>query len=112
VECGKIRRRNHHPTVKPAALMRYLCRLVTPPAGVILDPFMGSGSTGKAAVLEGFGFIGIEREEEYFEIAVHRIREAYRQAGLTLQLKPVSAPARPAPQTAQLVFSLDGKPPI
>ena len=55
-------RANHHPTVKPTDLMRYLCRLVTPPGGLILDPFMGSGSTGKAAVLEGFRFIGIERD--------------------------------------------------
>src|SRR5690606_23474748 len=50
------RRKNHHPTVKPTALMRYLCRLVTPPGGRVLDPFMGSGSTGRACVLEGFGF--------------------------------------------------------
>jgi len=68
-----IRRRNHHPTVKPTALMRYLCRLITPPGGVVLDPFMGSGSTGKAAVLEGFQFIGIERDAEYLEIAKARI---------------------------------------
>jgi site-specific DNA-methyltransferase (adenine-specific) len=65
---------NSHPTVKPTDLMRYLCRLVTPPAGVVLDPFMGSGSTGKAAVLEGFRFIGIEREAEYLEIARGRIQ--------------------------------------
>ena len=65
--------RNTHNTVKPTNLMRYLCRLVTPPNGVILDPFMGSGSTGKAAVLEGFSFIGIEREAEYLEIAKARI---------------------------------------
>jgi len=65
--------RNHHPTVKPTALMRYLCRLVTPPGGVVLDPFTGSGSTGKAAILEGFRFIGIEREAEYVEIAKARI---------------------------------------
>lgn len=64
---------NSHPTVKPTELMRYLCRLVTPPGGVVLDPFMGSGSTGKAAVLEGFEFIGIEREAEYLEIARNRI---------------------------------------
>jgi hypothetical protein len=64
---------NSHPTVKPTELMRYLCRLVTPPGGVVLDPFMGSGSTGKAAVLEGFRFIGIEREAEYLEIARGRI---------------------------------------
>ncbi len=68
-------RANHHPTVKPTDLMRYLCRLVTPPGGTVLDPFMGSGSTGKAAKLEGFGFIGIEREAEYVEIAKARINE-------------------------------------
>jgi DNA modification methylase len=65
---------NNHPTVKPTDLMRYLCRLVTPPNGVVLDPFMGSGSTGKAAIIEGFRFIGIEREEEYMKIAEARIR--------------------------------------
>jgi DNA modification methylase len=69
-------RRNHHPTVKPTDLMRYLCRLVTPPGGVVLDPFTGSGSTGKAALLEGFRFIGIEREAEYVEIARARIQAA------------------------------------
>lgn len=67
---------NKHPTVKPTDLMRYLCRLVTPPGGVVLDPFMGSGSTGKAAVLEGFRFVGIEREAEYVEIAKARIAAA------------------------------------
>lgn len=61
-----------HPTVKPITLMRYLCRLITPPNGVILDPFMGSGTTGIAATHEGFSFIGIEREAEYFEIAKRR----------------------------------------
>jgi site-specific DNA-methyltransferase (adenine-specific) len=65
--------RNTHPTVKPIDLMRYLCRLVTPPGGTVLDPFMGSGSTGKAAKREGFGFIGIERDEAYFDIAKRRI---------------------------------------
>jgi len=64
---------NHHPTVKPISLMRYLCRLVTPPKGTVLDPFMGSGTTGCAASLEGFEFIGIEREPEYLEIAEKRI---------------------------------------
>lgn len=66
-------RANIHPTVKPTDLMRYLCRLVTCPGGVVLDPFTGSGSTGKAAVLEGFRFIGIEREAEYVQIARARI---------------------------------------
>lgn len=65
--------RNHHPTVKPIALMRWLCRLVTPPGGLILDPFNGSGSTGCAAVLEGFRYLGAELEAEYVEIAKRRI---------------------------------------
>ena len=67
---------NTHPTVKPTDLMRYLCRLVTPPGGIVLDPFMGSGSTGKAAMLEGFGFIGIEREAPSYAIAQQRISKA------------------------------------
>ncbi len=64
---------NHHPTVKPTDLMRYLCRLVTPAGGTVLDPFMGSGSTLKAAELEGFGAIGIELDPAYIEIARRRI---------------------------------------
>ena len=72
-------RQNNHPTVKPTELMRYLCRLVTPPGGVVLDPFMGSGSTGKGAMLEGFRFIGIERDPDYFEIACRRIEAAYKK---------------------------------
>ena len=64
---------NTHPTVKPQELMKYLCRLVTPKGGTVRDPFMGSGSTGMAAKDEGFEFIGIEREKEYFEIAEKRI---------------------------------------
>jgi site-specific DNA-methyltransferase (adenine-specific) len=66
-------RGNNHPTVKPLALMRYLCRLVTPPGGVVLDPFTGSGSTGVAAMREGFGFIGIELKPEYASIANARL---------------------------------------
>lgn len=69
--------RNIHPTVKPTELMRYLCRLVTPPNGLILDPFSGSGSTGKAAVLEGFNFMGFEMDETYCEIANKRIEHAH-----------------------------------
>lgn len=65
--------KNMHPTVKPVDLMRWLCRLVTPPGGLILDPFCGSGSTGVAAVAEGFEFVGIEKEPEYVEIARRRI---------------------------------------
>jgi DNA modification methylase len=72
----RARNGNYHPTVKPTDLMRYLCRLVTPPGGVVLDPFMGSGSTGKAAMLEGFQFIGCEMSPEYFEIAKARIEAA------------------------------------
>lgn len=64
---------NHHPTVKPTSLMQYLVRLVTPPNGIVLDPFMGSGSTGKACAYEGFEFIGIEQSSEYVAIAQARI---------------------------------------
>jgi DNA modification methylase/transcriptional regulator with XRE-family HTH domain len=80
---------NHHPTVKPTDLMRYLCRLVTPPGGVVLDPFMGSGSTGKAAMLEGFRFIGIEREAEYLEIAKARIESVNKAQPIVVQ-QPVN----------------------
>ncbi len=64
---------NTHPTLKPTPLMEYLVRMVTPPGGVVLDPFMGSGSTGKACMNEGFRFVGIEREDEYYEIAIARL---------------------------------------
>jgi site-specific DNA-methyltransferase (adenine-specific) len=64
---------NNHPTVKPVALMRWLVRMVTPPGGTVLDPFMGSGTTGVAAVQEGFRFVGIELEPEYVAIAERRI---------------------------------------
>jgi site-specific DNA-methyltransferase (adenine-specific) len=67
---------NHHPTVKPTDLMRYLCRLITPPNGIVLDLFMGSGSTGKAAMYEGFKFIGVEMTDEYLPIAKARIEFA------------------------------------
>jgi site-specific DNA-methyltransferase (adenine-specific) len=68
--------KNHHPTVKPTDLMQYLCRLITPPNGTILDPFLGSGSTGKAAMYEGFNFVGIELTDEYLPIAKARIEFA------------------------------------
>jgi site-specific DNA-methyltransferase (adenine-specific) len=71
---------NNHPTVKPTELMRYLIRLVTPPHGVVLDPFMGSGSTGKAAALEGFHFVGIEKDRAYFDIAKQRVENEYALA--------------------------------
>ncbi len=67
-------RRNGHPTVKPTALLQYLSRLVTPPGGTILDPFCGSGSGGKAAYKEGFNYVGIELDEEYFAIAKARCK--------------------------------------
>ena len=71
---------NFHPTVKPTELMRYLVKLVTPPNGTVLDPFTGSGSTGKAAILEGFDFIGIELTEEYLPIIEGRLKHAEAQA--------------------------------
>lgn len=71
--------KNPHPTVKPTELMRYLCRLVTPPGGLIVDPFAGSGSTGKAAILEGFQFVGFELDPQYSAIANARL-EAARNA--------------------------------
>lgn len=83
---------NHHPTVKPTDLMAYLCRLVTPPGGVVLDPFMGSGSTGKAAIREGFSFIGCELDPEYLAIAKVRIEH---------ELAKVTA-AREQPTESQL----------
>lgn len=69
-------KKNNHPTVKPTDLMRYLVRMVTPKAGTVLDPFMGSGSTGKAAILEGFEFVGIELDPDYIQIAEARIKFA------------------------------------
>ena len=71
---------NHHPTVKPIALMEYLIRLITPPGGTVLDPFMGSGTTGCACARLGFQFIGIEREAEYAEIAKKRIKHWEQEA--------------------------------
>lgn len=75
-KAGKIERgeANTHPTVKPLRLMRYLARMVTPPGGWVLDPFMGSGTTGVAALFEGFSFIGIEANDEYFRIAHKRLK--------------------------------------
>lgn len=72
---------NHHPTVKPINLMRWLCQLVTPPGGLILDPFLGSGTTGCAAVLDDFDFIGVEREPAYLAIAKARVNYWGQQEG-------------------------------
>ena len=71
--------KNTHPTVKPTKLMRYLCRLITPKGGIVVDPFMGSGSTGKAAIMSGYKFVGVEMNEEYFDIACTRIDAAHEQ---------------------------------
>jgi site-specific DNA-methyltransferase (adenine-specific) len=68
---------NHHPTVKPLKLMSYLIKMVTPPGGVVLDPFAGSGSTGVAAVTDGFKFLGIEKDPTYLKIAKKRIFHAF-----------------------------------
>jgi site-specific DNA-methyltransferase (adenine-specific) len=78
---NSVLRKNTHPTVKPTELMKYLCTLVTPKQGIVLDPFMGSGSTGKAALQKGFRFVGIEMNEEYFEIACSRIESAQKGQG-------------------------------
>ena len=69
-------RQNFHPTVKPIALMRYLVRLVTPPGGVVLDPFLGSGTTAAAAILEGFDWRGCEMTAEYYPLILGRVKNA------------------------------------
>lgn len=78
--CDGMPHANPHPTIKPTNLMRYLCRLVTPPGALVLDPFAGSGSTGRGALLEGFRFIGIEREAEFIPISDARLSHAAKQA--------------------------------
>jgi site-specific DNA-methyltransferase (adenine-specific) len=78
--------KNPHPTVKPISLMRWLCRLVTPPGGLILDPFAGSGTTGCAAVLEGFRFVGCEKVPEYAKIAEARIAHWSREPLLPMEV--------------------------
>jgi tRNA G10 N-methylase Trm11 len=84
VEISLEESKSTHPTVKPIDLMAYLVRLVTPKGGIVLDPFMGSGSTGKACVREGMNFIGIEREDEYMEIAKTRIEHEQKKNKHTL----------------------------
>lgn len=83
--------KNTHVTVKPTALMQYLCRLVTPKGGTVLDPFTGSGSTGKAAILEGFNFVGFELEPEYAAIAQARVAHAWQTRASELELEPPTA---------------------
>jgi len=87
---GAAPRKNHHPTVKPTELMRYLCRLITPPGGIVLDPFTGSGSTGKAAMLEGLRFIGCELEAAYVQIAAARIEAALRLTAVSSSGTPTA----------------------
>lgn len=72
--------KNNHPTVKPIALMKYLCRLITQPGGTVLDPWMGSGSTGRAAIEEGFNFIGIDLNPDFVTIASARIAFSHKKA--------------------------------
>jgi DNA modification methylase len=96
-EVVDIPRQNFHPTTKPTQLLRYLLRLVTPPGATVIDPFLGSGSTAKAALLEGFNVIGIEREPDYFEICKARTQHAANSAPDT---KP-SRKAAPAPSQQQ-----------
>ncbi len=67
-------RANHHPTVKSIALMSYLVKMISPPGGVVLDPFAGSGSTGAAAVLGGWSFLGIEKDPDFAVIATERVK--------------------------------------
>ena len=79
-------KQNFHPTVKPTALMEYLVKLVTPPNGTVLDPFTGSGSTGKAAILNGFDFIGIEMTEDYLPIIKARLKHAEATYGSQIRM--------------------------
>lgn len=95
-----------HPTVKPTDLMRYLCRLITPPGGTVLDPFTGSGSTGKAAILEGFNFIGIERDPEYVRIAEARISHVTKESPHKSAPKPIITEPKPEKLTKSPQLSL------
>jgi site-specific DNA-methyltransferase (adenine-specific) len=106
VDRGSIH--NHHPTVKPLALLRHLCRLVTPTGGTVLDPFAGSGTTGCAAMLEGLRFLGAEREPEYIAIARARIGYYATQSGRVVsdgvapQKKSIVAPQKNATKLRSL----------
>ena len=99
-----ILRKNTHPTVKPTALMGWLCRMVCPPGGLVLDPFCGSGSTGKAAVLDGFRFCGMEREPEFVEISRARIAHAATAMGLALDIGPGPTETGPAEPVQRRLF--------
>lgn len=89
---GGDSRANHHPTVKPLQLMQYMIRLITPPGGTVLDPFMGSGSTGAACMLEGMQFVGIDITPEYIDIAEKRISYWQQRAFTPLIDAPVNVP--------------------
>ncbi len=93
---GSTERRNIHPTVKPVALMRWLVRLVTPPGGRVLEPFAGSGTTLVAAVHEGCGYLGIDREAEYVEIAKARAAHAEGEAASMFAAGPAAEVAEPS----------------
>jgi hypothetical protein len=92
--------KNHHPTVKPVRLMRWLVRLVTPPGGTVLDPFVGSGSTAIAASLEGFDVLGFEREPEYVAIARSRFAHAASYPGAWAETAPGAGKAEKAQSDA------------
>lgn len=92
-------RSNQHPTVKSIKLMSYLCKLITPQNGIILDPFMGSGSTGIGAKLEGFNFIGIEKEEDYFKIAEARIKAWQPESKVNSKFKNIQRSKLPSPKS-------------
>lgn len=100
-------RRNIHPTVKPLHLMRWLVRLVCPSGGLVVDPFMGSGTTGMAAALEGMGFHGIERDAQYVQIASARLRHC---AGAKEVQSPVAEIERPQVSIFDAIRASKGQP--
>ena len=103
---GGLERTNHHPTVKPVELMRWLLRLVTPRGGTALDPFMGSGTTGCAAALEGIAFIGVEREPEYAELARQRIEWWTEHGEAAVAVAAAQEKRAAAAKSGQLGFEL------
>ena len=97
--------KNFHPTIKPINLMQYLVRLITPPNGIVLDPFMGSGTTGVACKLEGVSFVGIEMNPEYHEIAAARIENFIEESELPENLKIEDNQNDENQKTEQLKFN-------